>query len=313
MIAAAAGRKTSRAPWMHNAGMNRSTNHSSTNRVAWIGLAVVLGVSLACWAVPAPARPDGSDYIRRVSDDHGAPTALEVAITGFESGDGVRVDLVGAIHVADRIYFRELDRRLAEYGVVLYELVGEPGRVSAPRGATPSMVGLMQDGMKNALGLAFQLDEIDYTRDNMVHADLTSDAFSASMRERRESFLGMMFRAWAMAMAEQGSGTKAGQEAEFIKAIFADDRQLALKRILAEQLSEQTELLESFAGDDGSTLITVRNRRALDVLREQLDAGARDIAIFYGAGHMPDLEMHLVDEFGMRRVSTEWIEAWNLR
>ena len=114
-------------------------------------------------------------------------------------------------------------------------------------------------------------------------------------------------------MAEQGSGKSAGEEAEFIKALFADDRQLALKRVLAEQLSSQTELLETLAGEDGSTLITVRNQRALEVLREQLDAGARDIAIFYGAGHMPDFEKRLVDEFGMRRVSNEWIEAWDLR
>jgi len=268
---------------------------------------------LASWTPAVWAQPDGNDYIRHVVDETGAPQALEVSITGFETDDGVQVDLVGAIHVADRRYFGELDRRLAGYEVVLYELVGEPGQVTAPRGGSPSMVGLLQGGMKNALGLAFQLDEIDYSRANMVHADLTPAAFSASMRERNESFLGMMMRAWAMAMAEQGSGKTAGQEAEFIKALFADDRQRALKRVLAEQLSDQTELLESMAGDNGSTLITVRNQRALDVLREQLDGGARDIAIFYGAGHMPDFEQRLVDEFGMRRVSNEWVEAWNLR
>ena len=272
-----------------------------------------LAAFLASLSMTVAAQPDGSDYIRHVADEGGTPAALEVAITGFEDSSGARVDLVSAIHVADLDYFAELDQRLSEYGVVLYELVGEPGQVTAPRGGAPSMVGLMQGGMKNALGLAFQLDEIDYTRDNMVHADLTPKAFSASMRERKESFLGMMFRAWAMAMAEQGSGKTAGQEAEFIKALFANDRQRALKRVLAEQLSEQTELLESMAGDDGSTLITVRNQRALEVLREQLDAGARDIAIFYGAGHMPDFEQRLVDEFGMRRVATEWIEAWDLR
>ena len=294
---------------MHNVAMKNSTIRIFLTRPGLTALAAIL----ASWAALAPAQTAGSDYIRHASGESGAPRALEVAITGFEHPSGVRIDLVSAIHVADREYFAELDRRLADYGVVLYELVSKPGQVAAPRGGSPSMVGLMQGGMKNALGLAFQLDEIDYTRDNMVHADLTPSAFSASMRERKESFLGMMFRAWAMAMAEQGSGKTAGQEAEIIKALFANDRQRALKRVLAEQLSEQTELLESLAGDDGSTLITVRNQRALEVLREQLDAGARDIAIFYGAGHMPDFETRLVDEFGMRRISTEWIEAWDLR
>lgn len=288
--------------------------HNVAMKDAATGFVVTaLAVMLAAWASPVPAQTGDGDYIRHVSDRSGAPQALEVAITGFEAPSGARVELVGAIHVADGAYFAELDRRLAGYDVVLYELVGEPGQVSAPRGGAPSMVGLMQGGMKNALGLAFQLDEIDYARGNMVHADLTPNEFSASMRERKESFLGMMFRAWAMAMAEQGSGKAAGEEAEFLKALFADDRQLALKRVLAGQLSSQTELLETLAGDDGSTLITVRNQRALEVLGEQLDAGARDIAIFYGAGHMPDFEKRLVDEFGMRRVSNEWIEAWDLR
>lgn len=272
-----------------------------------------LAVFLVSWGPIAPAQSEGNDFIRHAADENGAPQALEVSITGFETPDGVRVDLVGAIHVADRRYFGELDRRLADYEVVLYELVAEPGQVTAPRGASLSMVGMMQGGMKNALGLAFQLDEIDYGRDNMVHADLTPSAFAASMRDRNESFLGMMFRAWAMALAEQGSGKAAGQEAEFIKALFASDRQRALKRVLAGELSGQTELLESLAGEDGSTLITVRNLRALEVLQEQIDAGARDLAIFYGAGHMPDFEARLVDDFGMRRVSIEWIEAWDLR
>ncbi len=305
MIPATVRRDTPATPSMHNVAMKKSVTRVFLTTCA---------AMLAGWAALALAQPaGGGDYIRHVSDESGTPRALEVAITGFEGPSGARVELVSAIHVADRRYFAELDRRLAEYPVVLYELVGEPGQVAAPRGGAPSMIGLMQGGMKNALGLAFQLDEIDYARDNMVHADLTPDAFSASMRERKESFLGMMFRAWAMAMAEQGSDKAAGQEAEFIKALFAKDRQRALKRVLAEQLSDQTELLETLAGEDGSTLITVRNERALEVLREQLDDGARDIAIFYGAGHMPDLEKRLAEDFNMRRVSNEWIEAWDLR
>jgi len=272
-----------------------------------------LALILAIWIPAVMAQPDGSDYIRQVSDEAGGPAALQVAITRFEAPSGARVDLVGAIHVADRAYFLELDRRLADYEVVLYELVGEPDRIAAPRGGAPSMIGLMQGGMKNALNLAFQLDEIDYARDNMVHADLTPDAFSASMRERNESWLGMMFRAWALAMAEQGSGSAAGDEALLIKAFFAEDRALALKRVLAAQLAGQTDVLDSLAGENGSTLITVRNERALEVLREQLDSRARDIAIFYGAGHMPDFEKRLVEDFGMQRVATEWIEAWDLR
>lgn len=289
---------------VHNTVMNTAIYRFTFSAVAGL---------MALLLAPGPVRADPADYIRHVPAADNSPKALEVAVAGFEHPDGARVDLVSAIHVADRDYFAELDRRLGGYEVVLYELVGEPGQVSAPRGATPSMVGLLQGGMKNALGLAFQLDEIDYARDNMVHADLTPDAFSDSMRERSESIGGMMFRGWAMALAEQGAGKSAGQDADFIKVLFADDRQRALKRVLASQLADQVDLLETLSGKDGSTLITVRNQRALQVLAEQLDAGAERIAIFYGAGHMPDFETRLVEEFGMRKTSTEWIEAWDLR
>lgn len=299
---AAAGRRG--APAWDNKNMNARIPRN---------LQMVAAVLFAacCWT--ASAQDDSSAYIRHVRAADDSPMGLEVAIAGFESPSGARVDLVSAIHVADRDYFAELDRRLADYEAVLYELVGEPGQVRAPRGATPSMVGLLQGGMKNALGLAFQLDEIDYGRANMVHADLTPGAFSDSMRERSESLGGMMFRAWAMAMAEQGAGKSAGQEADFLKVLFADDRQRALKRVLASQLADQVDLLDTLAGENGSTLITVRNQRAMEVLAEQLGAGAGRIAIFYGAGHMPDFETRLVEEFGMRKISTEWIEAWDLR
>ncbi|MGK7294993.1 MAG: hypothetical protein ACNS61_04075 [Candidatus Wenzhouxiangella sp. M2_3B_020] len=261
----------------------------------------------------AVAQSDDPTAFARIVEAGGEPAALEVPVMTFRAPSGAEVDLVGAVHVADRAYFAELDRRLSEYPVVLYELVGEPGSVRAPRGASTSMVGLLQGGMKDALGLAFQLEEIDYARDNMVHADLTASEFSDSMRQRGESLVGLMFRAWAIALAEQGGAAGARENAGLLKVLFAEDRQLALKRVLASQLAEQGDLLERLSGRDGSTLIEVRNARALERLAERLDAGAERIAIFYGAGHIPDLAERLVDEFGMRHVGTEWLEAWDLR
>jgi len=271
----------------------------------------ILAVALLVLFVGPLRAVESGDFIRMKSTSDGSPAALEVAIASYTDGRGVRVDLVSAVHVADRGYFRELERRLAGYPVVLYELVGEPGSVQAPRGAAPSMVGLLQGGMQNALGLAFQLEEIDYARDNMVHADMNAGEFARDMQDRGESLVGLLFRAWALSMAEQGAAP--GQQADLLKVLLADDRQLALKRMMAEQLSGQVDLLERIAGPDGSALIEGRNERALDVLREQLDDGARRVAIFYGAGHMPDFAERLVADFGFEHVGSEWIEAWNLR
>jgi hypothetical protein len=43
-----------------------------------------------------------------------------------------------------------------------------------------------------------------------------------------------------------------------------------------------------------------------------LAAGKKKIAIFYGAAHMPDFDKRLKEDFGMKRTTSEWINAWNL-
>ncbi len=72
-------------------------------------------------------------------------------------------------------------------------------------------------------------------------------------------------------------------------------------------------LLVGFAGPEGSTLITVRNKRALEVLRQQQAAGKRKLGIFYGAGHLSDMHERLVEEFGLTPIGIVWLEAWDLR
>ena len=71
---------------------------------------------------------------------------------------------------------------------------------------------------------------------------------------------------------------------------------MALKRVIANQL-EMNDTLAALEGPAGSTLISGRNKIALDVLRKQIAAGKRKIAIFYGGGHMPDMDKHLPRRF----------------
>lgn len=253
------------------------------------------------------------DWLRVVVSDSGEPEILEVAVGRFENEDGVRVDLIGVVHVADSEYYASLNRRLAEYDRVLFELVGHPEALNSGADRAPSMIGLLQGGMKNALGLAFQLDEIDYSPANFVHADLNQDEFAASMDDRGESFMQLLVRAWALGMAEQAGPAAAQANADLIKVLLADDRNLALKRALAGQLAGQIDAVADLAGGEGSTLIDVRNEKAIQVLGEELGRGHRKLAIFYGAGHMDDLADRLRRNFAMRQVDTEWLPAWNLR
>ena len=49
------------------------------------------------------------------------------------------------------------------------------------------------------------------------------------------------------------------------------------------------------------------------MLAEQIAAGKKRIGIFYGAGHMPDMEKRLVADLGAERDAERWLVAWDLR
>lgn len=260
---------------------------------------------------PALALGEVPDSFMRLTEGDGAkPRALQVALAHYRDGRGRTLDLVGAVHVADRGYFEGLQDRFDNYDVVLYEMVGDPGGTGGPPASIGlNLVGLLQGGMKDALGLAFQLEEIDYDRRNFVHADMTPAEFSDSMKRREESWMGTFLQLWAVSSVTQDP---AAQQAQLLKVMFARDRQMALKRMMAESLVDQAHVLEVLADEDGSVLITERNRKALSVLKRELDKGARDLALFYGAGHLPDFHRRLTGEYGFELRNVEWLDAWDL-
>lgn len=285
---------------------DKLTNLASPRFPGWVMLLAVLLLTL-----PALAQQP-SEFIRMAEGDDGRDRALQVALARYGDEQGRTVDLVSAVHVADRDYFADLQRRFDSYDRVLYELVGDPdGEGERSAGVGMGLVSLLQGGMKDALGLAFQLDELDYDRDHFVHADMTSAEFADSMKTREESWFGTFMQLWAASTVAQSRSSKP-PEAALLRVLLADDRQATLKRVMAESLVEQQQVLEILASEDGSVLITERNRKALSVLDRELEGGARRLAIFYGAGHMPDFHRRLVADHGFEFRSVEWLDAWNL-
>jgi len=305
-----------------------------------VGLAA-LGCARAVDAQPAAATKSessnardaaeitpGKKWVRLLKGKQRQPVAMQTAIVRFVPSDDFQankspadyaryVDLVGAVHIADHDYYKGLNRRFRDYDVVLYELVAPEGAVvPLGRGADSSHpLGALQNGMKNMLEVEHQLEQIDYTRPNFVHADLTPDEFMKSMEDRQEGFVQMYFKVLGASLAAQSQtdADTASADAEIFAALFASDRPRRLKIAMAKQFEGMEQLLVGLAGPDGSTLITERNRRALDVLEEQLDGGEERLAVFYGAGHMSDMQQQLMKRFDMRPVSVEWLDAWDLR
>ena len=263
----------------------------------------------------------GDEWVRISKDDKGHPKAMQVAIVRYKATDqspyaGAVVDLVGAVHVGDIEYYNTLNKRFETYDALLYELVAPEG-TRIERGTKASnrhALGAMQNGMKDMLKLEHQLEKVDYTKENFVHADMSPDEFFNSMEDRGESFVSMYFRMVGQGLAHQSQMTAKGAtpDIDMMKALFAKDRSRQLKIAMAKQMAEMESMLTAFGGEEGSTLITERNKAALAVLKEQLEAGEKNVGIFYGAGHMADMQERLIKEFQMEPVKQEWLDAWDL-
>ena len=288
------------------------------------------GAAAATVAAPETAKEAksdakfGSDWVRLQYDDNRQPLGLQTAIVRYVPAQvggprlpATSVDLVAAVHVGDAAYYAELNRRFDQYDAMLYELVAPEGTV-VPRGRGASSahpLGALQNGMKSMLALEHQLEMIDYTKRNFVHADMSPDQFLQAMQDRNEGFVELFLRLLGQSVAQQSKFAADGDspEIELFAALLSADRPRRLKMVLAKQLAETESLLVSFGGEEGSVLITERNKTALAVLKDQLAAGKKKLAIFYGAGHLADMDRRLRQDFDMRPAEITWLTAWDLK
>jgi hypothetical protein len=259
-------------------------------------------------------------FMRIRKDAKGRELALETSVTRYEMLDKdnnlVTVDLIGAVHVGEKEYYDALNKRFEQYESMLYELVAPEGTV-IPKGGgrrdgvPTNPIALMQKGMQTSLALEFQLEHIDYTKKNFTHADMTPEEFSESMVENDESLGGYAARAIGQSMAMQSAG-RGGDSMGMLMAMFSKNKELRLRRAFAKQIQDMEAGMIVFEGRDGSTIIDHRNRKCLKILKQEIESGKRNLAIFYGAGHLVSMEESLINDFGMKRGGQYWLEAWKL-
>ena len=265
-----------------------------------------------------PSKERKDEFLRLTYDGKKAPLALETAVVRCVPRDcgktSPTVDLIAALHVGDKGYYQGLNRRFATYDVVLYELVAPKG-TKVPAGGDRVKdghpVSMIQTAMSRFLDLTFQLDVIDYTRPNLVHADMSPEQLAESMRERGESVWTILTRMFVYAMTQEDSGSMS--EARLLAALLNKNRALAVKRVVAEQFRDMEGSISALEGPKGSALISGRNQVAIKELRKAIDAGHRKIAIFYGGGHMSDFQRRLKDDFDLVPIETQWLVAWDLK
>ena len=262
------------------------------------------------------AKGDEFQYVRVVRDKEAKKGSLDTAVRKFVGENGVCVDLVGAIHVAEKSYYKQLNKLFEDYDVVLYEVVAEEGTRPEPSEedkSPSSVIGFAQYQFANLLGLVHQLEHIDYKKENMVHADLSPKEFAEAQKARDDGFAAMYFREIGFNMARKNPKASDTDDSKVIMAFFKKNRKKALKDALADQFATMDSEIAMKGNSDGTSIITDRNNRVLEKLKGILDDGSKKkIAIFYGAAHLPEFAEKLQSDFKMKPQDdqTIWLEAW---
>ena len=155
---------------------------------------------------PAPEKKTGNSaedakYLRFTETETEAK--LETASVHYSHADGTTVELIGAVHIADKPYYSALNEQFKGYDALLYEMVGgDPENPPSKEDLASSKNNLMrtlQSSFGRMMKLDFQLDHIDYTAKNFVHADMSYETFKKRQKAKGENLLSMMLKAQSQA------------------------------------------------------------------------------------------------------------------
>jgi hypothetical protein len=263
-------------------------------------------------------------FLRVQRDDKKQMTALETAVVRYvpASGEGdVTVDLIGAVHVGDKAYYEKLNKLMEQYDVLLYELVAPQG-TRVPKGGNrnnDNPLAMIQKTIKVMLDLEFQLEQIDYTKKNFVHADLSPQEMAEVIRKRGDDAFTLTLSVMADLLRQQNLEKMKekmqgkGEDIDLAALLLDPQRAVKLKRFMADQFEAMDNPESSFGKTISTILIEDRNKAALKVLTQQLTKGKKKIGIFYGAAHMTDFEKRLRDDFDLKKQKEEWLTAWDLK
>lgn len=281
--------------------------------VAWAGCAARKP------AVAGPPRP-----ALRIHESSNGAIALQVVVRDMvprRRSDPV-VRLVGVTHLGSDGYYRRLQALLDAEPLVLFEGVGaRDKRFMASREASYSL----QPALAKALGLRFQLEAIDYAADRFVNSDLSMEQLAGVMRRGAgpgepaggDPGIGDL-------MAVMDGSSWAGLLARFGVAFIASSPKLqaTVRLVLVETLGavegdpsqaaglppEMRRLMEVLIHERNAAVVADL-RRVIERGRSARRARLPSVAVFYGAGHLPDLERRLQEELGYAPGREEWFSA----
>lgn len=322
-------------PFLRRGRCSASGWQTSTARLSLL-LAITVVSSAPAFSLPAPPAHSASvakaqqSYVRESRGVDDNRDALQTEIRRFDpvKGNGPSIYLVAAIHIGEKSYYEQLQRFLDKQDVVLYERVRrsraaakvKTGQAAGSRaaGVAKRSVGV-QKKLANALNLQFQLDGIHYDRPQFRNSDMDWDAMTALAKKAGAG----TEKKLAELSASLSDGLNVGLSGQLLNFVLTQAASRpALSNILRgaviTALSDPNIRKKSVTPDSvklESIIIIERNKIVLADLKALLKTSKRlpkpihSIALFYGAGHMENIEQHLVSDLGYRATNTQWLTA----
>ncbi len=254
---------------------------------------------------------EDAKYLRFSETDSQA--LLETASVKYTHPDGTTVELIGAVHIADKPYYNTLNDQFKQYDALLYEMVGgdpeNPPSKEDLQSNKNNLMRTLQSSFGRMMKLDFQLDHIDYAAKNFVHADMSYETFTKRQKAKGENLLSMMLKAQSQAT----NGKKQNLNLSAILKLLLKNDPTEMKIELGRQFQDVESIIAGIEGPDGSVLVAERNITALKVLERERKKGKKKMGIFYGAAHLPDFDKRLRDDLGFKRGKAIWHPAWTIK
>lgn len=274
-------------------------------------------------AKSASTESESASYLRLLRNDQEEPVALQTSVVRFakskkQSRDtDTVIDLIGAVHIGDKNYYQTLNKLFEDYDVLLFELVAPEGTVPTPAARAQSggnPISMMQSMTKDMLNLDSQLELVDYTPKNFVHADMSPSEMAKRMEERGDTGVTVALSAVAEIMRQANAKPKKGAPKEInpLELLTSMRDPAKMKRLMAQQFVDTGALDTGLGSTLNRMIVTDRNEAVMKILERERAKGHRKIGVFYGAAHMPDFEKRIAEQYGMKPGKPQWLTAWDL-
>lgn len=276
-------------------------------------LAIFLGllISPIAFSQETDLSKEKIKFSKIVKNFQGVPIHMDLGTTIYKNKDGVQIDLIPEIHIADAAHYERRNEQFKKYDSLCYELVAPKGTI--PEKQQEKSVGIhsIQTIMSDVMGLSHQLSIIDYKAKNMVHADMSFEKMLEKAGERGDDQITIMLNTFADMIKKQNISKLKGKNTEELTLDFV------IKSLTNPNYFKRYMAQKILSGEDlGPTLdqllVKDRNAAAMQVVSERIKLGHKKIGLHYGAAHMPDFDLRL-RALGFEPVKQEWEEAWNMR